>query len=282
MIGQQIKAVFRSLLPAPWVARLRVARIRWAVRCFRRQVVRRDYCGQTLSVLLADPLAAAWYGQGWPPSPEIELLRRHQLRPGARVFDLGAHQGVVAMILARLVGRAGQVVAVEANPHNCRIAAANFAANQLPQVQLVEAAVAERPGRLTFNECLNGEVDNSGAWGRFSVAALTIDELSAGHGFPDLLFLDVEGYEAKVLAGAASTLLRRPDCFVEVHVEKLGQFGDGVQDVLRHFPERDFACWLAPPGRPFTPFAPSSPILRQRFFLIAVGRKGEGTQGKGC
>jgi tRNA A58 N-methylase Trm61 len=45
----------------------------------------------------------------------IGLLREHGLRPGALVFDRGAHPAVVAMMLGRMVEPGGRVVAVEAS-----------------------------------------------------------------------------------------------------------------------------------------------------------------------
>ena len=73
-----------------------------------------NYGAGTLKVLLVDPLSEGWYDVDWAELPEIAALRNSLLRPGARVFDLGAHQGVVAMMLAREVGERGLIVAVEA------------------------------------------------------------------------------------------------------------------------------------------------------------------------
>ena len=60
-------------------------------------------------------MGAGWYDHDWPELPEIALLKQHGLRPGARVFDIGAHQGVVALMLSKTVGPEGFVLAVEAS-----------------------------------------------------------------------------------------------------------------------------------------------------------------------
>lgn len=49
-------------------------------------------------------MARSWYGTDWEQLPELELLAQGQLRQGALVFDLGAHQATVASVLAK-VGR---------------------------------------------------------------------------------------------------------------------------------------------------------------------------------
>src|SRR5262249_47043967 len=156
--------------------------------------VNHTYGGFPFRIVISDPLAQGWYDCDWPVQPEIALLSQHRLRPGARVFDLGAHQCVVALMLARTVGLQGSVIALEANSHNARVGQRNRDANEAPQLQVLHAAVAERSGSITFNEGLNGRVDDgTGEWGRVEVPAYSIDDLADKHGTPDLLFLDVEG-----------------------------------------------------------------------------------------
>lgn len=85
----------------------------------------RSYMGVELTLSIEDPLAQARYLDGANESyPEIVAARRRGLSPGATVFDLGAHQAVVALILPHIVGRTGKVVAGEAVRHNARVAAA--------------------------------------------------------------------------------------------------------------------------------------------------------------
>src|SRR5215831_18416703 len=198
-----IKHGLLGLLPPAVAGRLRAWRVRRLIRTFPARVVEHTYGSSRLRVYLADPLSQGWYDHDWGNLPEITALQESQLRPGARVFDVGAHQGVVAAILARVVGPTGQVVAVEANPHNCRAAVKNRELNGLPQIEVVQAAVSDKPGTLVFNKGLNGRIDDgSGAWGRLSVEAITIDRLADRFGLPNVVFIDVEGAEFLALAGA--------------------------------------------------------------------------------
>jgi hypothetical protein len=100
MVGASVKETISSLVPVCWWARRRVLRIKYAIRIFRRRAVTHVYHGSPLTVRLADPLAKGWYDHDWPELAEITLLRKGRLHEGARVFDLGAHQGVVALVLA--------------------------------------------------------------------------------------------------------------------------------------------------------------------------------------
>lgn len=171
-----------------------------------------------LQVVLADPLAEGWYDHDWPTPPELAELSEY-LRPGATVFDLGAHQGVIAMMLSRMVGDSGLVVEIEAEAHNVEIARRNAKINQCSNTVIVHAAASSGPGRLRFQEGLNGHVSRGiSGLGVVDVEATTIDALAAEHGVPDVVLIDVEGYEEAVLAGGSATLAEHlPVLFVEVH-----------------------------------------------------------------
>jgi hypothetical protein len=78
------------------------------------------------------------------------------------------------------------------------------------------------------------------------VSCLSVDDLSAHYGIPDVLYIDVEGFEAKVLEGAAQTLLgHRPDCFVEVHVGcGVEAYGSSAESVVSHFRTLDYSVFI--------------------------------------
>jgi FkbM family methyltransferase len=270
------KRIARAVVPGPVRRFLQKRKLDREVAAFARRVVEHRYGDVTLKVELADGLAAGWYDRDWDPLPELEVLGRHRLRPGARVFDVGAHQGVVGLMLAHQVGPTGQVVIVEPNPHNFAMCARNVELNAMPWVVPHRAAVSSREGVLAFNGGLNGaaaEVSDYG--GVITVPALTLDALSAKYGDPGVVFLDVEGFECRALAGAARTFEARPDWFVEAHVGcGLEAAGGSVGEVLAHFPEAEFERFIHSEGdRAAIPLDTAPPEkLRTRFFLTALSR----------
>src|SRR5882757_8002399 len=106
------RAVARRWLPAPVWTRLRLLRHQYSMRTFKPRKVVHKYGNRELTIHITDPLSGGWYDHDWPEPAEISLLRQHQLRAGATVFDLGAHTGVVALMLADAVGPSGKVVAL--------------------------------------------------------------------------------------------------------------------------------------------------------------------------
>jgi FkbM family methyltransferase len=193
------------------------------------------------------------------------------------VFNVGAHQGVVALMLAGEVGSGGRVVAVDPNPVNVELIETNARLNGASQVRVVPAAVADRPGMVPFGVNLNDRVRTGPVvGGEITVPAVTVDQLAAEHGRPDVVFVDVEGFECAVLAGAAGTFAAASaDWFVEVHVNAgLEGFGKTAADVLGFFPPGRYSLFVASESeREFVPLESGRRLLADRFFLVALDQR---------
>jgi FkbM family methyltransferase len=144
----------------------------------------------------------------------LRTLYAQWLKPGDLVFDVGAHVGNRTRALAALGCR---VVAVEPQPHVASLLRA--LAGRLPDVTVVEAAVAERAGRVrlaisdrtptvsttsdAWRQARGQEAGFAGVeWNRAAeVEATTLDALIAAHGEPAFVKLDIEGGEAAALLG---------------------------------------------------------------------------------
>ncbi len=275
-----IKAVARAAIPSLLWTTLRRLRLRWTLATFPRRVVDHVYAGFPLRIQISDPLASGWYDQDWLEPPAIELLRRHRLRDGAVVFNIGAHQGVIALILAKVVGSSGRVIAVEAMDFNAAAATRNRDLNDVPQLTIVHAAVGERNGRMVFSPSLNGAIDPAtSAWGKMAVQGMTIDEMNRRYGDPDVLFMDIEGFECRALRAATKTLACRPDCVIEVHIGcGLETFGGSLEELMSFFPPDSFTLYMAldmkssEADQAYWPLDRTEALVDGLFQLVAVGR----------
>jgi len=160
---------------------------------------------------------------------ELRFFRTHCMA-GGTVLEIGAHHGLHTLLMSRWVGPTGAVHAFEANPDNALVLCANIGLNRLTWCEAVAAAAAAstRPIKLA------GETVNT-AGGGGGGDALSVDDYlrRAGLAGVDLLKVDVEGFEAHVLAGASELLRHRPAIDLELHLDDLARYGTSVEDVLR-------------------------------------------------
>lgn len=268
---QIIKSLIRLILPETLAHRLANwirARRR---KKFRAYVAEHNYCGEKLRIHIEDAMAAAWYDHDWQDEfREIHLLKQSKLKSGARVFDIGAHQGVVALIFSRLVGQHGTVVAVEADPWNAAQAAKNQQTNQATNLRVINAVAGPTDKLPSVGPSTDRGLIQE--WSLDNVSFRSVDSLGSELGAPDVVYVDVDGYELDVLAGAEGTLASHADWFVEVHVGcGLEANGGSWQQVLAVFPEESYVRLIASENQQdFLPFDAKSKLLGERFFLLAL------------
>ena len=205
------------------------------------------------SPLVGYPLLLCWY-KGWLPKPQNDATARLKdgrllrcqladmsqrtmyvglfepretrllgelLHPGDTFIDVGAHIGWFTTAAARCVGGAGKVIACEPYPSNASMLKVNLAENRYTNVRVIEAALGDRPGTLILAKAggnSTGVTALDWAWdGRVEVPVTTLDDVAADLDTIALLKIDVEGWEAHVLQGAARTLARTAHVLIEIN-----------------------------------------------------------------
>jgi FkbM family methyltransferase len=149
------------------------------------------------------------------------------LRPGDVVFDLGAHQGFLAMLAARLVGAAGRVYAFEASPSNCSKMKRNIELNGVRNCTAIHAAVSDHDGTRELSHSIHDNANTYLASSPYfvnqpsvTVPAVSLDDYVRQQELqlPDFVKIDVEGAEYDALKGAECVLARkRPLLYLETH-----------------------------------------------------------------
>lgn len=174
---------------------------------------------QRIAELVAVARSVVTYHGDPAKAAQMDRLYAGFVGAGSLAFDIGSHVGDRVASFRRLGAR---VVALEPQPGPARVIETLFGDD--PDVTLVRAACGATEGTLVFKvNSDNPTVSTASAdfiasaagaggwegqvWDReITVAATTLDRLIRDHGVPGFVKIDVEGFEADVLAGLTQAL----------------------------------------------------------------------------
>jgi FkbM family methyltransferase len=159
--------------------------------------------------------------------PELTAALAEKIESGSTVVDIGANIGIHSRLMSRLCGSLGRVIAFEPDPRNIKYLVANTVG--CDNVTVVGAAVGAKEDiqRITFvrDGFMAQAAGDSRApsWRHLGpkIQVTTIDGYFESHSdipAPEVIKIDVEGAEARVLEGMNRTLeVFHPTIICELH-----------------------------------------------------------------
>lgn len=167
--------------------------------------------------------------------PDISYILPSLIHPGMLVVDAGAHQGYFTLLLARLVGSTGRVLAFEPNKENLGLLQQSVHLNHVTHVSTYAWALSDRRGMASFS------VGRSTSMGHIDVTVreehaqmvqtITLDEFADAEALSTIHFIkmDVEGHEIEVLHGMTRVLaVWHPTLLCEFHSAELRAMGERI------------------------------------------------------
>lgn len=143
------------------------------------------------------------------------------------IFDVGANVGLTSLVMAGAPpADDGRIIAFEASEAACRLIRDNAALNGLSErISVVNVLIAERSGLALdfYGDAASGSASIIPGYlahhHPLRKVTLALDDFVNDAGLvPDLIKIDVEGAELRVVAGLAATLrAMRPLAFIELH-----------------------------------------------------------------
>ena len=200
--------------------------------------------GYTLRMIAEDGGVAHQFLVYGRYEPFESSLVRELLKPGMTVYNVGANIGYYTLLASLSVGERGKVIAFEPSKTNYRLLQGNIEENRLRNVVAKNVAVSDssEPIKLYLSGTNSGDhkiFANGAEVGRSfeEIPAVRLDDVVRNEGAPDVIIMDVQGAEARVLRGLskyATTQGRKPlILFTEFAPANLRQAGSSAEEYLQ-------------------------------------------------
>ncbi|HKB58604.1 MAG TPA: FkbM family methyltransferase [Gallionellaceae bacterium] len=247
---------------------------KWLARAYREylnsgnghSLVIKNIDGINYELDLREAIDYAMYVSG-SREPETTRALKRLCKPGDVVFDIGANVGSHTLPIASYVGSDGKVYAFEPVPWAINRMSRNVELNTFANLVLEPIALSdvneekEMKFRVSFKigsksgVGKDGKID--GSWWdeceQVRVRLEKLDDYVASHEINrlDLIKLDVDGFEGKVIRGGLQTLKRfLPDIIMEVAPAWTEMRGDDVRDILKMLQTLGYAFYQEGDFRP--------------------------------
>ncbi|MBY0385218.1 FkbM family methyltransferase [bacterium] len=184
--------------------------------------------------------------------PETEVVFKEMAQSCKVFFDVGANIGYFSFLTKQMAPRS-QIYSFEPLPQNINAYKINRELNQFSLMELNEVCVADQKGETEF---LIPPPEESG-WGRMAHrdlfsgekikrSVITLDDFCRDRSISrvDLIKIDVEGYEFKVLKGATEMIEKyRPKICIELNEPCLLDTGTSGEEIFAYFKQRNYQMY---------------------------------------
>lgn len=221
--------------------------IRWLVNRILVAISPRKLCfeGAVIHLNHADPILCGALTLGVFERDEIRRFCT-EIKDGMCFVDVGANIGLYTALALRRMTSSGVILAVEPSRENFEYLEQNIVENRSPRsdvkVFAERTALLDQKGEAILHKNPGNKGDNrlypdTLLQESERVEVITLDELCGRHGIPriDIMKMDVQGMEKRVLAGAQKVLKESPRCtlFMEFWASGIERAGDSPASLFQ-------------------------------------------------
>jgi len=244
--------IYRRLPYKPFKALLSKIYWKYLTASKNHRMVIKEIGGIRYELDLSELIDSGMFYEGAREPNTANALTRLS-KPGNVVFDIGANVGSHTLPLAKLVGPGGMVYAFEPVEWAHKKLKRNMELNRFQNIRLVPVALSDQAQmhgteqfRASFKISNQADVGADGEltqnwWGACDKVIVEFDTVDAfaqktGLSRLDLIKLDVDGYEGKVIRGAKNTLEHfRPIILMEIAPSWAKARGENLSEIAKDF-----------------------------------------------
>ena len=247
-------------------------------RLNRDSYVCHEYLGHRILMNMRDGVARNWYDKDWLEAErrEFAAIARCGLPADGMAFNLGAHHGLVSMLIRKRLLPDGKVIAVEIDRLNYGLCRNNIVINHIADIDCVNAAIAHTESYVQFKGMSNNTIDLKPSILRslfgMKIRSMSIDQMCHVYGWPVLIYMDIEGAEVLAIRGAIKALGRVKVWFIELHGDLIcAHFGGRNVEIGSALLDNGYALSLSRKEQEdFTPINSVKDIPADRCYVIAA------------
>ncbi len=184
----------------------------------------------------------------------IDLFKKI-LKEGSVSVDAGAYIGTHTLVMAKLAGRTGRVLAFEPHPDIRGKLTENVELNDLPNVKVFGSALSDREGKMTLFSYSDRMLDKGTSSlyelndleKSFEVETSTLDKVVAEEGLKrlDLIKIDTRGSDFPIMKGAAGSIKKfNPAVIFEYNRDNWDRAGFEWKDAKTFFGQNGYSLLL--------------------------------------
>lgn len=179
------------------------------------------------------------------------------INEGDIVLDIGTNNADVAMKMARLTGPTGKVFGFEPHIENYNRAQKNLQLNSFSNISIsnIGLGTTKESSWIKNVDEFNAGMNRISSQGDFQIEIDTLDNL-VGTKLPDridLIKIDVEGFELRVLEGAIKYLTEHnPVLFIELDNYNLLEQSDSAKALISFLEDQRYTCFKVISGETIT------------------------------
>jgi FkbM family methyltransferase len=178
------------------------------------------------------------------------MLNSNLIKKGDVILEIGANIGYYALIESKLVGESGKVYAVEPVSDNLRNLRKNVGLNRCKNIEFFHLAMGDFNGTSTiyvsdrpnWSSMLKGKTPGK-IISTETVPISTVDEFLRDKATPNLIRMDVEGYEYNIIRGMKETLKKDVKVLIEFHEFNLTK--EQIEEFFETFRQHGYGIYFS-------------------------------------